>query len=103
MVGDTYRALKNGPMRLSDDPGVTVIDDVDVRHLLENPLGNQVPEANVKDRMKLERRQAKEEKQQRVALAARQAEAEAALNDAIPVIQRNLCHQPFAVVSDALG
>lgn len=84
-----YRALENGPMRLSDDPEATVIDDVDVRHLMENPLGNVLPEVRAKDRMKLEKRQEKEERQQRAALAARQAEAEAALSDTVPIIQRH--------------
>ena len=76
-------------MRLADDPGVTVIDDVDVRHHLENPLGNAVPQLQEKDRAKLEKRQMKEERQQRAAMEARQAEMEAAMVGTLPTIQRN--------------
>jgi len=88
--GSEFRALEQGPMRMADHPEATVRDDVDVRHLLENPLNNKVPEVNEKDRLKLERRQIKEDKQQRAALAARQAEAQAMMNDSIPIIQRNM-------------
>lgn len=80
--------MEGGPVRLADDAAALVVDDVDVRHRLENPLGNVVPKTREKDRLKLEKRQIKEEEKQRAFIQARQAEAEAMLRDNVPTIKR---------------
>lgn len=85
----SFRALEGGPVRLADNADAKVVDDVSVRHLLENPLGNTLPETGEKEKQKLERRQMKEEKQQRAALEARRVEMETHLSNHLPVIRRN--------------